>query len=586
MIPHLFRTTTSSSFFRPWIGLLVGFLGCTVLFRPWLFSSGQALWGGDFDGHLIYWILEWGYHCIAGSGTWVDFWQANSFYPHASTLAYSDSLISVQALYTPLRMAGLSPLLSMHVVLIACCLLGCILTDWALYKAGFATPERACLVTVAHFGLSVTSFLPGHYQLFAFQFAPAFFVLVYLFWRDWKPVDAITATAIFVFATGFAVYFGPICLVLVLPYSIWHLIKNAHRVGVFATTRRLCVPRLIIPVVAMLAMLYVFQLRPYLNIQSTASLPSKREIISYSAKPDSLFTMISADSTWYPNRVTKAGEWEYAYFPGYILIAALLLAIPLLAWKRGHKMQIRAHPPGWMGYMIFLFVFAWVLSLGPAIETNTGRIYLPYELFREYFPGFSGMRTPGRFGLCFGLALGTFLLLVSRFLTDKLPRTAGCYVGPVLAISVFVESLPKTNSYPFEIRNENALHAVASRITPNQPLLILPLAGQNHMTTLRNIMEQLKGSTLHWAKIPAGYGVRSTAELDRIIHLDRMVLEGAEHWNEMADYGREIGIKHILLFLENYPPAIQDGLRRHFHADVDHPLPGNNDVLWIDLAKP
>ena len=68
-------------------------------------------------------------------------------------------------------------------------LLGVFLTSKALNRLGcFSVVERAVIVYGAHFCLCMTAFL-GHYQLFAFQLAPPFFLYLYLYLTRWRFAD-------------------------------------------------------------------------------------------------------------------------------------------------------------------------------------------------------------------------------------------------------------------------------------------------------------------------------------------------------------------------------------------------------------
>ncbi len=546
---------------------MLGFaLGALALFWPLLGAHGRVHWGGDFDSDLMYWIFEWGYSSIWGAGHWADFWQANSFYPHAQSLAYSDSLLTGQLFYGPLRLLGADPLRAMQGTLIAFCLLGCLCSDLALRRAGLTWLERLTVIIIAHFGLATTAFLPGHYQLFAFQLGPGCLTFMYLFWRDLKVGDALAAVSLFAFATGFATYFGPMTVALVFPYSLWRLTRLYREVG----WRRLCVrlihPGLLLPTLGILIVLYVVQIHPYLALHHGGIRPSTREIESYAAWADSLFQLGNVYSYWHADAVPRYGAWEYAYFPGYLPLCAALfgLSAVLLHGRGKHAVEKSTLPPGWLVFVAYIFTASWVLSLGPRIELGSLRLPTPYAALRDFMPGFSGIRAPGRFGLYFGLMLGTSLVLLARQLSVFTSGKARAWILPLIALAAAVESLPLTSVYPFQIRHEEFYRSISADLHGNKPLLILPIVGKDHLATLRNIMEQLKGSTLHGSLLPVGYGYRCTAELDRLIDLDRRWMQTDGGGVQLFHYAAGLGIAKVLVFVDDYPQET----RSHIVAEL------------------
>ena len=77
----------------PLSGFLIGLLGLAFLFHNLIGKDLENfIWADDFDPLLLKWIFEWGYHSLFILNDPVNFFNANSFFPHANSLAYSDSL--------------------------------------------------------------------------------------------------------------------------------------------------------------------------------------------------------------------------------------------------------------------------------------------------------------------------------------------------------------------------------------------------------------------------------------------------------------------------------------------------------------
>ena len=141
-----------------------------------LFSTNKLLFD-NFDSNLIVWIFERNYIAIK-SFDFINFWNASSFYPHSNTLAYSDSMISGQLFYFPLRIIGLQPLTCLYFTLISIMVIAVISLDFLLTKYyEYSTIERLLFIIISLFALSMVNFF-GHYQLIAFQLSPSFFVLL------------------------------------------------------------------------------------------------------------------------------------------------------------------------------------------------------------------------------------------------------------------------------------------------------------------------------------------------------------------------------------------------------------------------
>src|SRR5437868_1786353 len=79
------------------IGILVGCAGVFVLFHNLIGKPISAtLWGNDLDPYIITWTVEWVYHTVFERLAPLDVWNANSYFPYINSLAFSDSLFSLQ----------------------------------------------------------------------------------------------------------------------------------------------------------------------------------------------------------------------------------------------------------------------------------------------------------------------------------------------------------------------------------------------------------------------------------------------------------------------------------------------------------
>lgn len=569
------------------VGALVGVIGVAVLFRG---LPGQpvsaTLWGSDFDPHLMVWTVEWVYHALFERLTPLDVWNANSFYPHLQTLAYADSLFSVQLFHAPLRALGVAPLPALYAALAGFCVLGAVLTDRWLHPFALSAWERALVVAAAHFALPMVSFLPSHYQLFGMQLAPPFFLALHRLLSHWRGRDLLALTAVFCLAGGFTTYFVPMTGVV----SALLLAAFAARLAPLAPSlaRRLgwTGP---LATLALLAVFFRVQLRPYLTVFGQLAPQSMTETHAYSARPWSLVLDPSIHSFWYHPGGYDVGGWERAVFPGLaLLLLAAAGAVAVLTRRPAARLEpvaatVPMPPPVPLAaYALALFAIAWVLSWGPYVDVEGHKLWLPFVVLAKLVPGVGNIRAPGRFSQFFGLPLGLLAVVALRWLALAVPARARL-LAALATVAVAVESWPVTPLYPYAIAHAAFYTAARPLIGEGTPLLVLPVAGPNHLATVRRRMEQLKGSTLHWGWLVAGYGSRDTPELMELMDLDNRLTAGTAAADDLIAFARRLKITRLVLFPEGYPAGKGAALLDRLGALGARPLLATGDGVLLDL---
>ena len=584
-------------------GALVGFAGVSLLFKDLLLAgTADVLWADDFDPRLIYWIVNWGYHILFEMRQPLELWNANSFFPNAMTLAYSDSLLSIQFLFAPLRLLGLPPMASLYMALAGVCLVGTTLTYSALGRIGSLWwGEKALITYGAHFCLSFSSFL-FHYQLFGFQLALPFFLFLYLYLRDLRHRDLVTVAILFFAGVGFATYLAPMLFILSVLMSAPLLIKQVRNMGF----RRLLAVAGIrgIGIISMLVLvLYFVQIKPYLSIAGTFPEQSFEETATYSANLKSIFTSISKFSFWYgPKEYTSYGEWEYALFPGYILLtmgAAYFCLLIAEATKQtvakrfrhggaGESQAPQSPQPGrtvdrqFILCMAILLASSLVLSWGPYYKPDHS-VKLPFYYLSSFVLGLADVRAPGRFGIFVGLPLAVFAVAFLRRLAIPENRRKWVIV-PVLGLLV-IESMSQYRTVGFDIDTDGLYRRVAQQILPGTPLLELPVSGTSHMETIRIAMEQLDGSTIHWGRLVSGYGSnKTTPQYNELVQLDREIKNGSADPSEVFNFGRRYGISHYLIHVNRYSLQVAQQWRRVSAEAEGVTLLGDDNAILLNVS--
>lgn len=528
--------------------LLAAVIGILIIFSGVIkeFPNTQHLIIDDFDANLIYWIFERNYYSLRHLPL-VEFWNANQFYPHLNSLAYSDSILAGQLFYFPYRFLGFSPLDSLYMTLASLIILGAFFTGISLNKINnLSGKEKFLIIFISQFSLSVTNFL-GHYQLFAFQLAPAFFLLFYDYLKVPSNLKIFRISLLYVSISSFSTYFAPmaaiVCLLLV-PLFYGKKITNYQNMSRSFKSQKY----LIFLTALLLLGFYFVQIRPYVELIGKSNPMDWNEIAASSARVWSFFSP-SSFSAIYKTHNINFGYWEKSYFPGMVCMIATAYAI--LKFISGSALLEEER--NIYKYMTLLFLICYIISLGPWVKVFKLNIYMPFALFAKALPGFENIRAPGRFGMFFALPMGFFLVLFLRSILNSFPVSRAKRIfSYVFIMLVLYESRPVFSVNLFSVPNENFYYQTERYIVNKDPVLVLPLTGNSHLESIKNYMDQLNGSLIHKGWLVSGYGSRSTDELSFFADLDNKLKNGQLDLEDIICKARTIGVKHIYIFGDRY----------------------------------
>lgn len=570
-------------------------LGLFLLFRELVFSlPAPSLWASDFDTPLIYWIINWGYHVVFELGRPLDFYQANAFFPHLNTLAYSDSLLGLQVLYAPLRLLGIDSLAALYLSLMLTVLAAGLVSAWLLNRIGLFSWIEICLILFASFfSLSATGYLI-HYQLFGFYWTVPFVLSLYLFLQRPNTRDLILVCLFYMLGAAVAIYLAPILLVytlvLTVPFVLMDWSKNGR-----SYLRSLFQWKFFAILLVSGLFLYFIHLRPYFLIQQDSVPVDVERAILFSATPLSLLQK-SAYSFWYTPTNPLPGMWESAYFPGYLLLLLALAFViqrvwPVLARKKAQREPLRqeASQPAaeaaerFTAYILLFLVACLLFSLGPYLKKDADSAYsipMPFYFVSKVIPGLDQMRSPGRFGMMIGLPLA---VLGVRFLQQmSIKKTWKNLLAVFLLAALVVESLPNFQVYPFNPDPDGTYTWLAGQIQPGSSLLELPLSkrgeDENPVASL-----QLVGSTIHWARLVSGYGAQESPEYRALADADKQVQLGKAAPRTILDLARGIPVEWMLIHRDRYDePVFEQWQAALAGCTVSRDAPGR--VLLVQLS--
>jgi len=544
-----------SKFLRLGLTWGLGVLSAFLIFRHLLLVNPEAtLWGDDFDPKLLRWTAEWGYYALGRRFSWSLFWDAQSFYPHTNTLAYSDCLLTLQLVYTPLRWLGVMPLTALYLSLAIFCVLTFVLSVWLLRKLQlFDFVECLIIAFAAHFSLSMINFLP-HYQLFGFQFAPPFLISLYIFCSNLELRWLILSLSLFVFGSSFAIYLAPTLFCLGLLVALALLPQRLLRRRASEASRLLIIWSLVSLIFA--GVFYLLVMRHYTAMVSETAVQTFEESAIYSASPQSLIIGRTINSKWYKpegSAYSKYGDWERAYFPGWILLIGGLCGVMSLMRRFGCTKEGELRR--FCCVIFSLGVFALVLSWGPFLEG----VKMPFYYLAHILPGVRNIRAPGRFGFILGLPLGVLLTvgLRSLFRLEPFTRRNQLAQGVGLFLLIF-ESLPSYRTFDYVVPYQDEAKKLSEYITPGTPVIELPAHGASHFDTIHIILTQLNEALYHHGKLFLGYGGRTTEECQTLINKSQRLSAGSDGaFQETLAYAKSFGVGAIFIHLDKYPTEIK-----------------------------
>jgi hypothetical protein len=595
-------------------GTLIGLGGALILFRSLFGASSQwVLWSGTGDSRLIYWIVSWGYHILIERRDPANFWNANQFYPNPLSLAYSDSMLSLQALFAPLRLLGVSPLPALYIGLALTLIISCALTFLALQRiGGMNWLEMALITFAANLCLPMVT-MYYHFQLFGFNLAIPYFLFLFLYLRDLYTFDLTALCLLYAAATAYATYLGPILLVVSIILTVPFLLRLFFR-GELLRRLRGGLWKQILIIAAIATVLYYVQLRPYALLARFIQPPSPEEASLYSANLNSIIVGLPDHSLWYQPKIRSFGSHEYANFAGLSLLVPGAVCLGLLAsifsqtiWQARHHAAETGQPgsrsnmvAAWninaqrlfggfdsrlILFMALLFIVVLVLSWGPFLKWNdiiNSNIHLPYYVFMKIIPGLERVRAPGRIGIFFGLPLGIFLVLILRYLLPN-PDSRRSILA-LFFLLVIIEALPVYATVPFDpdptgiykrLGGSKGAESIAG-----EAIIELPVASQD---TLEPILEQLVGSTFHWGHLVIGYGQRFAPEHKKLLALDSRLQNGQPDIQPLVNFARRNQVPYMLIHLDRYTGPIQVAWNKYGHSRKVCVLYEEQGLLFLGL---
>jgi len=423
------------------------------------------------DGQLSIWNVAWVARTLVVHPAAV--FDANIFYPHTNTLAYSENNLGAGVLAIPGYWVSRNPLTAHN----SAVMLGFLLTFAGTYFLVRRLTGNRSGAVVSAICFAFTPFMfahSAHVQLLMTAGLPWSMLMFHRYADDPSPARGAALGAAMAATAIFCGYYG-VFVVLMIGFSVLVSLVVRRRWTDLRFWAGLAVGAL--AAVAIVAPAFL----PYVTLQRVQGFRrALDEARIYSSNWSDYFASAAHAHDW---MLAYLPRWVEVAFPGFVA-GILGIAGAWVARARGQRETLAIYGG--------LAVLAFWASFGPAAGL--------YTVLYRAVPLFAWLRVPARFALIviFGMCVLTGLAVSA--LTTALRRFASPAVtGTVLAVVAVVELLVPSN-----LREMNGFEPVYRTLAtlPNAPVIELPFYLEG-MFQLHS--KYMLYSTTHWMPLVNGY---------------------------------------------------------------------------------
>jgi hypothetical protein len=431
------------------------------------------------DARFSVWNIAWVAHALTSApGRLFD---ANIYYPHAHTLAFSEANIVPGALAVPIWLLTGDAHVTHNVLLIAA-FAASVVTMWLLARRltgdGAAAATAAVMFAFCPFLFSHTT----HIQLLMAAGLPLTLLALH------RTVDAPSV--------GSGALLGGVLALQALScayYGIFAGLIAAYGAVFYAVSRRAWASLTYWAALAAGATLSIALVTPfflpYVRLQAETGFGrSLADAVPYSATVRSYLASASHAHNW---MLPLIGDWNHeVLFPGFLALGLGLAGAVITIRRSGPDAALRDRETATFYAGLGLLAF-WV-SLGPRAGL--------YALLYHTIPVFSLLRAPGRTGLLVTLALAVLSAFAVRRLRARAPRQAAA-----IGAAVCVVALAELSNVPVawrRIRPIPEAYTVLAKM-PKGPVAVFPFYGER--ASYHEHTVYMLESTVHWQPLLNGY---------------------------------------------------------------------------------
>lgn len=436
------------------------------------------------DGQLSIWNVAWVAHALTSKP--LELWNANIFYPHEHTLAYSEANLVAGIAGIPAWILTANPYAA-HNSAVIFAFATSALGAWLLVRKLTGSSEAA-VVAGAMFAFMPYFFAhTAHIQLLVAGGIPLSLLLFHRLADAPSPKRgaalglglALQALACAYYGIFSGLIIGYAAIFVALWRGLWK-------------TRQYWIALLIGAAVSALIVVPFFI--PYLTIQEGGFRRSLAESARYSGNLSGYLASSAHAHRWLLDIAASFGRWSEVLFPG-ILVTVFALASLVLLVRRpaaagaGDAMRRRETI---VLYASIALITVWA-SLGPAAGL--------YSLLFHTIPLFSFLRAPSRLGTLVVLALAVLAGIVIAAVIERWRPARRRTAAAVLTVLTLAE----LSVVPFPWERAPVVPAPYSMLArlPVGPVAEFPFYGERVAFHLH--AQYMLFSTFHWQPLLNGY---------------------------------------------------------------------------------
>ncbi|MBL8142069.1 MAG: hypothetical protein JNM38_13220 [Acidobacteria bacterium] len=528
-------------------------IGLSVV-MTWPLAAGLGTLGrtNTGDGLFSIWCVAWVARAIATDP--FNLFDANIFFPHKATLAYSEANFFPGLLAVPAWLATENPYFAHNVV---------VLIAFALSVAGGYVLARYLT------GSRLAAFSAG----IAFAFCPFVFArtahmqllmsagLPWTMWAFHRFVDApsvgrsLTLGLVLTLQALSCAYYGVFVAMLVGLGTFWFAITR----GWWRAPRYWALVAL--AAVVSLALVFPF-FKPFLDVQTELGFSRSLEDASmYSADWRAWVVSAAWAHRWL---LPMLGTWNEVLFPG--AIALVLGAYGL--WRVTRRGDEGGGARDIAGYYLFVAIVAFWASFGPALGL--------YTVLFKTIPVFSFLRAPARFGILVLLAL----VVGMAFAIARLSRSTFGWRRTLLRATP-VLLVAELATFPISLRTAAPVNP-AYRMLANLPAgVVVEFPFFYRRTDFPRHAEYMVNSTYHWRPMVNGYSDHIPQDFrDMVIPLSSFPTR------ESFAILEQRRARYAVFTLNGYDRRSREKLldRIEQYREYLHPLSRENDVWLFEIV--
>ncbi len=277
---------------------------------------------------------------------------------------------------------------------------------------------------------------------------------------------------------------------------------------------------------------------------------------------------------------------------GRVLVLGMLLFVVLLVISD----RARATARGWFGSPVGCFalvsVFAFVMSLGPRIDSHGRTIgdWNVYAAFYDFVPGFDGLRVPARFAMIAALGLATLAGLGAALFERRRHGLAWLALSALLIVAEsWAAPIPvNINSTDYEQAGLAPLPGTVPRGS-GDPMVYRFLAGLPPSSAVIELpfgevafeARYMFYSTLHWRRLVNGYSGGAPAQYSLWAERFKDVLDRPQPaWQAVVESRATHIVVHEGSYLEGRGHQISEWVRAHGGRELA--VFGSDRVFSVD----